>query len=204
MSPRRYEQRQRAEAAEETRRRILDAVYQRLEEAPTQAVSIDQVARIAKVARSTVYLIFGSRDGLFDAVARDLLDRGGFDRVVRATEDPDAREHLRGGFRGTAHTFAAHRDAFRVLYSMASLDPDAVGGAIQRAEERRAGGMRYLAGQLEEQGLLRDGVSPEEAAHLMWVLTSFDGFDLLYAGRGMTADEVAQTFIDTAERALLR
>ena len=87
---------------------------------------------------------------------------------------------------------------------MASLDPDAVGGAIQRAEERRTGGMRYLAGQLEEQGLLRDGVSPEAAAHLMWVLTSFDGFDLLYTGRGMTADEVAEAFIDTAERTLLR
>ena len=39
------------------------------------------------------------------------------------------------------HTFAAHRDAFRVLYSMAALDPDAVGGVIQRAEERRWGGM---------------------------------------------------------------
>jgi AcrR family transcriptional regulator len=204
VAARKYQQRLRAESAEETRRRVLDAVLERFAAAPTERVSVDQVARMAGVARSTVYLIFGSRAGLFDAVARDLLDRGGFDRVVRATEDPDAREHLRGGFRGTAHTFAAHRDAFRVLYSMASLDPDAVGGAIQRAEERRAGGMRYLAGQLEEQGLLRDRVSPEAAAHLMWVLTSFDGFDLLYAGRGMSADEVAQTFIDTAERALLR
>ena len=204
MSPRRYEQRQRAEAAEETRRRILDAVYQRLEEAPTQAVSIDQVARIAKVARSTVYLIFGSRDGLFDAVARDLLDRGGFDRVVRATEHPDARQHLREGFSGTAQTFAAHRDAFRVLYSMASLDPDAVGGAIQRAEAKRANGMAYLAGQLQEQQLLRNGVTPAAAADLMFVLTSFDGFDLLFSGRGMTADQVAKAFIETAERALLR
>ena len=204
MSPRRYEQRQRAEAAEETRRRILDAVYQRLEEAPTQAVSIDQVARIAKVARSTVYLIFGSRDGLFDAVARDLLDRGGFDRVVRATEHPDARQHLREGFSGTAQTFAAHRDAFRVLYSMASLDPDAVGGAIQRAEAKRANGMAYLAGQLQEQQLLRNGVTPAAAADLMFVLTSFDGFDLLFSGRGMTADQVAEAFIETAERALLR
>ena len=204
MAPRRYQQKLRAEAAEETRRRILDAVLERFSAAPTERVSVDQVARMAGVARSTVYLVFGSRAGLFDAVARDLLERGGFDRVVRATEHPDAREHLREGFLGTAHTFAAHRDAFRVLYSMASLDPEAVGGAIQRAEERRAGGMAYLAGQLGEQGLLRDGVRPEHAADLMFVLTSFDGFDLLFTGRKMDADRVAEVFIETAERTLLR
>jgi AcrR family transcriptional regulator len=52
VSPRRYRQRQRAEAAAETRRRILDAVLQRLEETPSRAVSVDQVARMAGVSRS--------------------------------------------------------------------------------------------------------------------------------------------------------
>ena len=52
---------------------------------------------MAGVARSTVYLIFGSRAGLFDAVARDLLDRGGFDRIVRAVGHPDARETCAAG-----------------------------------------------------------------------------------------------------------
>ena len=203
MAARKYEQKLRAESADETRRRILDAVLERFSAAPTERVSVDQVARMAGVARSTVYLVFGSRAGLFDAVARDLLDRGGFDRVVRATEHPDARQHLREGFSGTAQTFAAHRDAFRVLYSMASLDPDAVGGTIQRAEEKRWGGMVRLASQLEEQGLLRDDVTPDAAAQFMFVLTSFDGFDLLYSGRGRSADEVAETFIRSAERTLL-
>ena len=44
----------------------------------------------------------------------------------------------------------------------------------------------------------------DPAADLMFVLTSFDGFDLLFSGRGMTADQVAEAFIETAERALLR
>ena len=35
MATRKYDQRLRADAAEQTRRRILDAVYQRLCEAPT-------------------------------------------------------------------------------------------------------------------------------------------------------------------------
>ena len=204
MAPRRYEQRQRAEAADETRRRILDAVVQRLREAPSQAVSIDQVARIAGVARSTVYLVFGSRAGLFDAAARDLLDRSGFERVVRAVADPDARETLRGGIQGGAHTYAADRDTFRALYSMAQLDPDAVGGAIQRSEQNRARGMADLARRLAEQDALRPGVTAEAAADLLWVLTSFDSFDLLLTGRGLSADAAADVLIETAERALCR
>jgi len=204
MAPRRYQQRQRAESADETRRRILDAVLQRLEQAPSQSVSVEQVARIAGVSRSTVYLIFGSRAGLFDAVARDLLHRGGFDRVVRAVADPDPRETLRGGIRGTAHTFAAHRDAFRALYSMAQLDPDAVGGAMQRGEQNRAGGMADLAQRLADQNALRDGVTAEAAADLLWVLTSFDSFDLLSTGRGLSADDAADLLIETAERTLCR
>ena len=104
---RKYQQRLRAEAAEETRRRILDALYARLRDTPTQPVSIDQVARDARVSRSTVYLIFGSRGGLFDALGADLLQPAGFQEVVEAVAHPDAREHLRRGLRAGAEWSAA-------------------------------------------------------------------------------------------------
>jgi AcrR family transcriptional regulator len=204
MSTRRYDQRLRAEAAEQTRRRILDAVYERLRVAPTEPVALDRVARTAGVARSTIYLIFGSRAGLFDAVAADLLERGDFDSVVRAVAHPDAREHLRGGIRGAMRAFAVDRDVYRVLFSTALLDPEATGGAMQRMEERRAGGMAYLAQRLAEQGLLRVDVTVERAGDVLWVLTSFDSFDLLYTGRGLSVDEVADVLVDTAERTLYR
>src|ERR1700753_3536972 len=100
MATRKYEQRQRADAAAETRRRILDAVYQWLREAPAEPVSIEGIARMARVARPTVYLVSGSRAGLFAAVGADLLERGGFDRVLQAAVRPDAREALRGAIRG--------------------------------------------------------------------------------------------------------
>jgi AcrR family transcriptional regulator len=204
MATRRYEQRLRAEAAEETRRRILDAVYERLREAPAQPVSVDQVARAARVARSTVYLIFGSRAGLFDAVAADLLQRGGFERVLTAVAHSDAREHLRGGIRAGVEVFAASRDVHRVLFSMAMLDPEATGGAVQRSEARRAGGMAYLAQRLAEQDLLRPDLTVDEAAHTLWLATSFDAFDLLYTGRSLPVDEVARVLVATAERAVCR
>jgi AcrR family transcriptional regulator len=204
MATRRYEQRLRADSAEETRRRILDAVDRLLRAAPEEPLSIDQVAKAAKVARSTVYLIFGSRAGLFDALAEDLLRRSGFERIVQAVGEADAREHLRGGLRGGVAMFAAERDVLRVLVSMSQVDGSDLGAAVRRVEQDRAGGMAYLAQRLAEQDLLRPDVSQEEAAHLLWLLTSFDSFDLLYTGRGLSADEVAGLLIATAERTLCK
>jgi AcrR family transcriptional regulator len=203
MPTRRYEQRLRAQAAAETHRRVLDAVYDQLREAPAQPVSVDRIARTAGVARSTVYVIFGSRAGLFDAFSADLLERGGFHRVLDAIADPDPRVTVREGITGGVHTFAAHRDAFRALVSMAALDPEAVGGAMQRSEQRRTKGMMRLARRLARHGLLAEGVGAKKAADRLWILTSFDAFDLLYSGRGLSANEVARVLVDMAERSVL-
>jgi AcrR family transcriptional regulator len=203
MATRRYEQRLRAQSAEETRRHVLDAVYDELREAPAQPVSVERIARTAGVARSTVYASFGSRAGLFDAFAADLLERGGFRRVLDAVADPDPRVTVRAGITGGVHTFAAHRDVFRALISMAELDPDAVGGAMQRSEQRRAKGMLWLARRLARDGALREGLTVTQAADRLWVLTSFDAFDLLYDGRGRSARAVAGVLVDMARHSVL-
>lgn len=204
MATRKYEQRLRAEAAEETRRRILDAVYERLRVAPAEPVSVDRVARMAGVARSTVYLIFGSRAGLFGALGTDVLQRGGFERMLRASAHPDPHEALRGGIRGMVGMFAAHRDVLRALHSMAQLDADAVGGVVQQMERGRAEAAAQRARLLGEQGLLRPEITVERAADLIWALTSFDAFDLLYTGRNLSVDEVADALVLAVEGSLHR
>ena len=202
MARRSYEQRARAEEAERTRMRIIDAVLARLREAPAEPVAVDRIAGMAGVARSTVYAIFGSRSGLFDAVARELAARSGYARLLDAKHQPDARDHLRAGIRSYSEMLAANRDIYRALRSMAHLDEQAVGGAVRRMDEERAGGMARLAGRLAEQGVLREGLSVEDAEHVLWVLTSFESFDALYTGRGMSTDRTVELLIEMAERAL--
>ena len=117
--------------------------------------------------------------------------------------DPDPHVHLREGITGGVQTFAAHRDVFRALVSMAALDPEAVAGAMQRSEERRDEGddaARPAAGQARAPAR---GPTAKKAADRLWVLTSFDAFDLLYDGRGLPADEVARVLVDMAERSVL-
>ena len=201
--PRKYTQRVRAEMAEATRNRVLDALYQRLRESPTAPTSVDDVAKAAGVARSTVYLVFGSRAGLFDALSARLLVGGGYDQLVQAQRQPDARRHMSEAITGSTHMFAAHRDVFHVLFALARLDPEAVGGTVHRAERQRAAGIGRLARRLAEQGRLRKGMTAREANDVIWMLGGFEAFDALYTDRGLSADDTARSLVETAERAVL-
>lgn len=204
MSTRKYDQVLRAEAAEQTRRRILDAVAQRVREAPSEQLSLDQVARLARVSRSTIYADFGSRAGLFDAFVVDLWQRTGVQQLSAAVDTADSRAHLRNGIAAASRMKAGEVEIYRVLHAMDRLDPDSAGGAVRSMEQDRRGGMEHLARRLAETGELREGVSVDEAVNVLWVITSFESLDLLLTGRGLSVEEAIELLVITAERALCR
>jgi AcrR family transcriptional regulator len=197
-----YEQKARAESAAETRRRILDGVYECLRAEPSTPPSVGEIARRAGVARSTVYLVFGNRAGLFDAFTEELWDRSGLPNLREAVNVPDAREGILGGIRAGVDLYAADRDVFNALFAMTRLDPEAVGGAVDRIEAYRAEGMAWGAGRLARQKQLRPGVSARTAAHVLWSVAGFDAFDALYTGRGLSAKQTARILAETFERAV--
>ena len=203
MAKRAYEQRLRAEVAEENRRRILDTLYERLRDAPAEPITVDEIARRARVARSTSYLVFGSRNGLFDALTDHLLRGAGYDRIVDAVRFSDARESLRGALAGGVEQYAAHHDVLRVLGSMAKLDPKGVGQAIARREEERSRGVARVARRLHEQGYLRPDLTVARARAVIWLLAGFDAYDALATGQGLAPGRIAEILVDTAENALL-
>jgi AcrR family transcriptional regulator len=188
---RRYQQRARAEEAARTRMRIIEAVFERLRRG--QPVAVDQIARDADVARSTVYAIFGSRAGLFDAVGRELAERSGYARLVAAKYRPDVRDQVRAGIKAACEMFAANRDTYRALRSVAKL---------KEMDDERANAMRRIAGTLKEQGVLREGLSVKDAEHILWMLSSFESFDELYTNRGLSTSRTIRLLTTTVENAL--
>ncbi len=130
------------------------------------------------------------------------MSRTGLPALTEAVRHPDARQHLRGGVDAATRMFAADPDIYRVLFAMARLDRDSVGGAVAKMKAERSGGMAYLARRLAEDGVLREDVGVDRAAHVMWVLTSFEAFDLLYTDRGLAVDDIVELIVTTAENAL--
>jgi AcrR family transcriptional regulator len=203
METRRYRQTRRAEASEATRQRILEAARASLEQGPAGALKVDDVARSADVARSTIYLLFGSRSGLFDALARYLRDTAGFDELIAASRLPDAMDNLRTSQRVAVHVYAALPELARALFTLGEIDPDAV-AAVTALDDGRRPGMQRLAGALSDQGYLRDGVTVAEAADILTLITSFRSFDELFTGSGLPEDVVADRLIAIAERSICR
>jgi AcrR family transcriptional regulator len=203
MDKRRYRQRARAASAEDTRRKVLDAARATLEHSPLGALSVDEVARAAGVARSTVYVLYGSRSGLFSALAYHLRDGAGFERLVTAYRQPDALRAFRDAQRESMRVYAAMPELARALFSLAAIDPDAV-AAVKALDDGRVPGMFDLAGRLHAQGYLRPGITVEEAADLLTVVTSFQAFDQLFGVRSLPLDVVTERLLALAERAICR
>jgi AcrR family transcriptional regulator len=203
MDKRRYVQRARAESSDATRRRILDAAKASLEHGPIGALRVDDVARTAGVSRSTVYLLYGSRAGLFDALGRHLRLEAGFDDLIREFRRPDAVEAMRGSQRAAVRMYATMPELARALFTLAAIDPDAV-AAVRAIDDGRRPGQAQIARRLEEQGYLRDGVSVDEATDILTVITSFQAFDELFSGGGLPANVVADRLVAMAERSVCR
>jgi AcrR family transcriptional regulator len=199
--PRAYVQEARAQAAAVKRVEVLDAAIAMIASEPLPRVTLDAVAKRAGVARSTVYVQFGSRSGLFEAVAARLLERIDFARLVAATRLADPLDALHRAMAESVRLYAAERDASRALWSWAELDVDA-GQAMHVLDGGRAAGTAHLVGRLDDAGLLRRGVTREEASDLLYLLTAFDVFDTLYTERRLSAAEVTTRLTTLVETLL--
>jgi AcrR family transcriptional regulator len=199
----RYRQKARAVSSEATRQRILAAARETLERGPLGALKVEEVALAAGVSRSTVYLLYGSRAGLFDALARQLRDEAGFESLLEAVQRPDALDAFRAAQRAAVAAYASMPDLARALFTLGATDPDAV-AAVRAIEDGRVPGQTRIAQRLAEQGYLRAGITVAEAAEMLSVITSFDAFDELFEGRGLPVDTVADRLVAMGERSVCR
>ena len=88
----------------------------------------------------------------------------------------------------------------------------ALDGAARRAGRRRrraadgrgarGAGWRGWPGASPSRACSARASSAEHAEQVLWVLTSFESFDPLFTGRGLSTDRATEILIDTAERAL--
>jgi AcrR family transcriptional regulator len=197
MSPRQYRLGKRAEIVEQTRGRIIDATRDLLGREGYPNASVDEVARVADVARATVYYQFGSKKGLIEAVVQDIQQRAGQEAVVASVEVVDPVDALCEAFVMGSRFWAAERPLVHKLTGLAAVDAD-VRRTLAAVERDRLPLLARLVERLAGAQRLAASYSSEEALHVLWMLSSFEAFDQLFAGRGLPVEDVARLLGDVA------
>lgn len=179
-SPRAYDMRRRAQAAERTRGRILDAAHALLDRPGRATLTLQEVAEEAGVTRATVYLSVGTRAQLLAAVFEQQGERIGYGRVQDAGANLDPAEAVLDTVRQASRAWARAPRAIRNTLALAALDTE-IGALVGRYEGYRKAEMAALAHRAHAGGAFREGVTAEHAAVVLGLLTSFITFDSLRA-----------------------
>ena len=178
-----YHSRVRQRQAEETHQRILAAARELLTSRGYVNTTLEMIAEAAEVSPKTVSAVFGSKHGIlaelvnpsaFDAPVQHLLDQ------LRASQEPLQRVELvvlitRQVYESLASQLELLRTAGVVAPELADL--------ARQVELRRRHNQTYLITYLQEQGVLRNGLSSEEATDVLWTLTSYEVYRMLVIER---------------------
>lgn len=198
----------RAQSAE-TKERVLEAARALIVERGYRAATVSAIARRAGVHIDTVYELAGRKpvilrelieraiSGTEGAVAPDQRD---YVRAIQA--EPDAAEKLRIYATAMREIQSRMAPLYLALRDASATEPEAA--AIWREiSERRAANMRRLAEDVRAAGGLRDGLSVDEAADVIWVTNSADVYVLLTAERGWSPERYERWLAETWRLLLL-
>ena len=191
MSPRRYTLGVRAEATNATRHRILTATRALLVAGDVRRVTVDEIAATADVARATVYHQFGSKLGVFEALVADLEQRAGLEQLVAVIQTEPPATLVRAVIAAGCRYWATDPDLVRTVTALARLQPD-LERVVAPHDAGRLQLLVRLVDRLSQSGVLRPGCPPQRAVDFLWLLTSFDAYDMLSQGRKLSQDSVAE------------
>lgn len=209
VNPRRsYDSTRRRQAAERTRLAILAAARDLFSELGYLATSVSAVAERAAVSVDTVYAAVGRKPQLLLAVHDMALaegpvplpaDQRGYVQDVRAARSAEEKLNIYAAAMGRVlpHTVPL----MRALREAGSTEPDCA-AQYTALSERRAANMRLLAADLRQTGQLRQDMTDDDVADLIWSLNSPEWFTLA-TSRGRTPEQYADLLADVLIRTLV-
>jgi len=186
----------------ETRTRILDAAWARVQEHGAGAVSVKAIAEAAGVSRQLVYFHFRNRAGLLTAMARHRdATRGFVTRVTAAAALPPAAA-LEALLRAWCAYLPEILPVARALEA-AHVTGDEGGDAWRDRMEGLREAIAAAVDRVARDGGLARGWSAATAADWLWAELQPAAFAHLAAWRGWTAEDYAERTVPALLGAVL-
>jgi AcrR family transcriptional regulator len=194
----------------ETKQRIIQAARDLILADGYRSTTVAAVSARAGVNVDTVYQLVGRKPVLLREMIEQAIsgidrpvvaDERGYVQAMKAEPDPAKKLALYAGAvrriqERMAPLFLAVREA-------AATEPEAE-EVWQEISQRRAANMRRLIGDIRDTGGLREDLSINQAADVVWVMNSSEVYVLLTQERGWSPARFERWLADAWCRLLLR
>jgi AcrR family transcriptional regulator len=193
----------RAEAADETRARVLAAANDLFSRRGIDAVTIAEIAGKSGVAGSTVYAIFKSKEGILRSLMEQSLFGGRFQsaqRILADISDPAQMIAL------TSHVsraiYESESSDLGLLRRVSGFSP-ALRKIEEEFEQTRYEMQEERLRRLFAAGRAKKSISFDEARRVMWMYTSRAVYGMLVVEGGWTPDRYQEWLSQTLVAALV-
>jgi AcrR family transcriptional regulator len=193
--------RKRAQASEETRRRIVAAACALLEHAGYHQISLDDLAQAAEVSRQTIYVQFGSKSGVLQAVAEYIEHAGLENLIAELLASPTPLAAFQHTCQRLVAFFGQYAAVLRNLQAQTIYDVEFAVFLRSKQNEIWHNTRRMIEWLATKEGH-PSGWSIDEATDWLWMLTSFEMYDKLVTERGWSAEQYIGRIMDTLEQIL--
>jgi TetR/AcrR family transcriptional regulator, regulator of autoinduction and epiphytic fitness len=204
-----YNSSRRKEQARQTRLQIIEAARSLFMERGYEGATLDAIASDAGVSVDTVYAAFGSKRGILSSLIdvslvgddeeTPLLEREG-PQSVRRERDPQRQVELFAS--DITAIMGRMAPIFSIMRAAAKTEPD-IGKMLRRMLDSRLQGMMVFVEALTSNSSLRDGVTRQEAAETVWMLTSAEMYNLAIMDRGWSEEKYQRWLADALVNLLL-
>lgn len=203
-----YDASRRRQAAETSRRTILARARELFLLQGFGATTIAEIAGASGVSAESIYKNFGGKAGLVHALhEQSLLGKGGAPAEQRSdlaqVRADDPRELMEQFGRFTAEVSPLSTPIILLIRDAAATGDADMANLLKDVDDARHRRMLHNARQLTARGLLRPGLSPEEAADVMFACTTSELFESLVLKRGWSAEQYGRFVASTLTANLL-
>lgn len=207
---RRYHSPRRAQQAAQTRTAILAAARALFVAQGYARTTVADVAREAGVAVDTVYAAIGRKPALLREVLEtalsgtdDVVPGPERDYVARVRAASSARDKIAAYVSGLVPLQTRLAPVFLALRDAGASDADSA-ATWQEIAGRRARNMLMFAADLRRTGELRDDLTDQDVADIVWSMNGSEYWVLLVGERGWTPEKFGTHLTDAWTRLLLR
>lgn len=208
QTKRAYNSTRRKEQARQTRMQIIEAARTLFVERGYAGATLEAIASEAGVAVDTLYAAFGSKRGILSSLIdvslvgddeeTPLLEREGAQSVQR---EKDPRRQVELFAKDITAIMGRMAPIFGIMRAAAKTEADAA-KMLRGMLDSRLQGMMVFVDALASNRSLRDGLTRQEAAETVWMLTSAEMYNLAIMDRGWS-EEKYQQWLATALANLL-